>query len=64
MDKPRYSDEDLQEFREIIEKKIALAKRDYEDMMESIKNPHGNDIVAIMLSSSFDCERLPSSNAL
>lgn len=46
--RPRYSDEELQEFREIIEKKIALAQRDYEDMMESIKNPHGNDVVDTM----------------
>lgn len=46
--RPRYSDEELQEFREIIEKKIALAQRDYEDLMESIKNPHGNDIVDTM----------------
>ena len=46
--RPRYSDEELQEFREIIEKKIALAQRDYDDMMESIKNPHGNDVVDTM----------------
>ena len=46
--RPRYSDEDLQEFREIIENKIALAKRDYEDIMDSIKNPHGNDVVDTM----------------
>ncbi|MBO5704358.1 MAG: TraR/DksA family transcriptional regulator [Bacteroidaceae bacterium] len=48
MEKPRYSDEELQEFREIIEKKIALARRDYDDMMDSINNPHGNDVVDTM----------------
>ena len=46
--RPRYSDEELQEFREIIEKKIALAQRDYEDIMDSIKHPHGNDVVDTM----------------
>ena len=32
-DKTRYSDEELEEFREIINEKLTLAKRDYEQMM-------------------------------
>ena len=39
--RPRYSDEELQEFREIIEKKIALAQRDYDDMMEELLDRFG-----------------------
>ena len=32
-EKTRYTDEELEEFREIINEKLALAKRDYDQMM-------------------------------
>ncbi len=42
--KKRYSDEDLAEFKEIIEQKLELARRDYNDMMKSLRNDEGNDV--------------------
>lgn len=42
--KKRYSDEDLAEFKEIIEQKLELARRDYSDMMRSLRNDEGNDV--------------------
>jgi RNA polymerase-binding transcription factor DksA len=42
--KKRYSDEDLAEFKEIIEQKLELARRDYNDMMRSLRNDEGNDV--------------------
>ena len=42
--KKRYSDEDLAEFKEIIDQKLALARRDYEAMMKSLRNDEGNDV--------------------
>ena len=42
--KKRYSDEDLAEFKEIIEQKLVLARRDYNDMMKSLRNDEGNDV--------------------
>ena len=35
-EKTRYSDEELEEFREIINEKLALAKRDYDMMMKTL----------------------------
>lgn len=40
----RYSDEDLAEFKAIIEEKLALARRDYDEMMRSLRNDEGNDV--------------------
>ena len=40
----RYSDEDLEEFRAIINEKLALAKRDYSQMMRQLMNADGNDV--------------------
>ncbi len=42
--KKRYSDEDLAEFKEIVEQKLALARRDYTDMMKALRNDEGNDV--------------------
>lgn len=42
--KKRYSDEELAEFKEIIEQKLVLARRDYNDMMKSLRNDEGNDV--------------------
>lgn len=43
-EKTRYSDEELEEFRQIILQKIALAKRDYDAMMASLTNQDSNDV--------------------
>jgi len=40
----RYSDEDLEEFRAIINEKLTLAKRDYSQMMRQLMNADGNDV--------------------
>lgn len=43
-EKTRYSDEELEEFRSIINEKLALAKRDYDQMMSVITNQDSNDV--------------------
>ena len=43
-EKTRYSDEELEEFRAIINEKLALAKRDYDQMMAMINNQDSNDV--------------------
>lgn len=43
-EKKRYSDEELEEFRTIINEKLSLARRDYTSMMKQIMNADGNDI--------------------
>lgn len=43
-EKTRYSDEELDEFRQIINEKLALAKRDYDQMMASLTNQDSNDV--------------------
>jgi len=43
-EKTRYSDEELEEFRGIINEKLALAKRDYDEMMKTLRNQNGNDV--------------------
>lgn len=43
-ERKRYSDEELEEFRAIINEKIKLAKRDYDAMMRQIMNEDGNDV--------------------
>ena len=43
-EKLRYSDQELQEFKAIIDEKLRLAKRDYEEMMNSLMNKGGNDV--------------------
>jgi len=39
----RYSDEDLQEFKELILQKLEKAQKDYDVLKESIDNSKGND---------------------
>lgn len=41
-EKTRYNDEELEEFRTIINEKLALAKRDYSIMMQSLTNADSN----------------------
>lgn len=41
----RYSDEKLNEFRDIINEKLALARRDYKEMMAQLTNANSNDVI-------------------
>jgi len=43
-EKKRYSDEELEEFRQIINEKLALAKRDYDQIMRVLMNEDSNDV--------------------
>ena len=43
-EKTRYTDEELEEFKAIINEKLALARRDYENMLDTLMNKGGNDI--------------------
>ena len=43
-EKTRYSDEELQEFKELILKKLEKAQADYELLKSNIMNTDGNDI--------------------
>ena len=42
-EKTRYSDAELEEFKQIILEKLALAERDYEGLKASLTNMDGND---------------------
>ena len=43
-EKTRYTDEELEEFRQIINEKLALAKRDYDQMMDTLTTRDSNDV--------------------
>lgn len=43
-EKKRYSEEELEEFKQIILSKLELAKRDYQQMMDTLSNKNGNDV--------------------
>ncbi len=43
-EKKRYSDEELEEFRTVINDKLALAKSDLQEMQEVLRNRDGNDV--------------------
>jgi RNA polymerase-binding transcription factor DksA len=43
-EKTRYSDEELQEFKELILQKLGKAKVDYETLKSALNNTDGNDI--------------------
>ena len=43
-DKLRYSDEELQEFKNIINEKLRLARRDFNSMMQQLMNADGNGV--------------------
>lgn len=43
-EKTRYNDQELEEFKAIIEEKLVLARRDYEQMMNTLMNKDGNDV--------------------
>ena len=42
--KTGYSDEELEEFRHVIDENLKLARRDYEAMMRTLMNADGNDV--------------------
>lgn len=43
-EKKRYSDEELQEFKELILAKLAKAQSDYDDLRAVVANNDGNDV--------------------
>ena len=43
-EKLRYSDEELQEFKNIINEKLRLARRDFNSMMQQLMNADGNGV--------------------
>lgn len=43
-EKTRYSDEELEEFRAIINEKLRLARRDFNSMMDQLRNTDDNGI--------------------
>jgi RNA polymerase-binding transcription factor DksA len=43
-EKTRYSDAELEEFRLLIEKKLGIAKREYDELRSYVSNTDGNDI--------------------
>ena len=43
-EKTRYSDEELEEFKDIINDKLAVARNDYGKMMKQLMNADGNDV--------------------
>ena len=43
-EKTRYTDSELEEFREIINEKLRLARRDQSAMMRQLMNADGNDM--------------------
>lgn len=43
-EKTRYSDDELLEFKAIINEKLALARRDFNSMMSQLRNSDGNGV--------------------
>ncbi len=43
-EKTRYTDEELEEFKVIINEKLATARHDYNQMMRQLMNADGNDV--------------------
>lgn len=43
-EKKRYTDEELEEFKGIINDKLRLARRDFDIMMKQLMNADGNDV--------------------
>ncbi len=43
-EKTRYSDEELQEFKELILEKLAVAQKEYDLLRGTVNNTDGNDI--------------------
>ena len=47
-EKARYSDEELEEFKQIILAKLKVAQGDYKQMMDTLTNRSGNDVEETM----------------
>jgi RNA polymerase-binding protein DksA len=43
-EKVRYSDAELEEFRQVILQKLELAKRDYDEIMRALRREDSNDV--------------------
>ena len=43
-EKKRYTDEELEEFRQLIEQKLAMAQRDYDKVMDELTNRNSNGV--------------------
>ena len=43
-EKVRYSDAELEEFRQVILQKLELAKRDYDEIMRALRHEDSNDV--------------------
>lgn len=43
-EKTRYSDEELEEFRMLIQKKLDKAQQEYEELRSYVSNSEGNDV--------------------
>ena len=43
-EKTRYSDAELDEFRQIIKEKLKKAQKDYEQLRDGLSNSDGNDV--------------------
>lgn len=43
-EKTRYSDAELEEFRQIILEKLERAQKEYEDLRNTVSNAEGNDV--------------------
>lgn len=44
-EKKRYSDEELEEFRDIINEKLKVARANYKEMMAQLNHSNSNDII-------------------
>ncbi|MDR2854178.1 MAG: TraR/DksA C4-type zinc finger protein [Prevotellaceae bacterium] len=44
-EKTRYSDTELEEFRQIIEEKLDKAQREYDSLRNAVNNMDGNDVI-------------------
>lgn len=42
--KKRYTDEELEEFKVLIEEKLAVARKEFNDLMRSIRGEDSNDV--------------------
>lgn len=59
-DKTRYSDEELQEFKQLIEEKLNKARKEYDFLIEAVKNPEESGNADDMSNQLFDDNRASS----
>ncbi len=45
LDKKRYSDEELEEFRTIIDEKLKVARTNYKELMAQLNHSDSNDVI-------------------